>query len=203
MICESAEVMMWSCKATMRVNLIHSLQTYVTTLSIQATTKWRTNVDQWAYPLSIMSKKVTHANARTHAYKLCQQCQITNQQTSSQINCVASKVNKAAVERMLYFLLFVLLALATCLLIQHLLKAVPQMDWSCHTKNICVHTHTLQNAHHFFHVNLYHGIKHDCGKTCVYNSNVYNICIYIYNFKYTIYLIFFPYETSMQKTRVW
>lgn len=131
--------------------------------------------------------------------KLCQECQRANQQTSLPINGVASKFNEAAVERMLYFLLFVLSALATCLLIQHLLKAVPQMDWSCHTKNICVHTHTLQNAHHFFHVNLYHGIKHDCGKTCVYNSNVYNICIYIYNFKYTIYLIFFSLRNKYAK----
>lgn len=96
------------------------------------------------------------------------------------------------------FLLFVLSALRHMRPCTTLVKKLSHtaVDWSCHTKNICVHTHTLQNAHHHFHVNLYHGIKHDCGKTCVYNSMY---IIYIYNFKYTIYLIFFSYETSMQK----
>lgn len=109
-----------------------------------------------------------------------------------------TRVDNDAVERMLYSCYLFSRRFATCLLVQHLLKSFPTQLWTdvaIQKIYVYIHTHS-KNAHHF-HVNLYHGIKHDCGKTCVYNSMY---IIYIYNFKYTIYLIFFfPYETSMQK----
>lgn len=105
----------------------------------------------------------------------------------SKSNC-RKRVDNDSVERMLYSCYLFSRRFATCLLVQHLLKSFPTQLWTdVAIQKIYVYIHTHSKMH-IFHVNLYHGIKHDCGKTCVYNS-VY--IIYIYNFKYTIYLIFF------------
>lgn len=110
---------------------------------------------------------------------------------------------RAALERMLYS---VICSLGVCHMPPRttLVKKLSHWwtDLAIQKIYVYIYTHTSKCTSFFFHVNLYHGIKHDCGKTCVYNS-MYIIYIYITS---SIQYISFSFPRTKQvykKTRVW